>query len=644
MSKTFLTEIPDEDFFEQKDDRDEFDIFAPEDFLPIVEEAVLPDIDISILDTDTEEEVEEESELVELLDTELRELRQRASALGVRGVANLNQGELESKIQVLLRVKAEGLSRLEFDENKELLPTLANLRILEIEAVQKKNTLTREDVLQKLKGYRLLTNKLGTTNRRWTRYIDVNDGFLRPGGFPIRNLPSEEFIVFKNVSKRFTFSAKRRNIILMEKLPKDALELIADRPTEIIIDYVNRHNPEGNRFVALKDDFSRVKGENNVSALARTLSVNRGALGRRFRVNDNRFKNYFIFRLSLGDENELRTQIRELDDTDLEVPDIPANLMAVIDRFYPERIDRTEIEEDEEKADILDDDDDDDSELSEEFDADDVLADLFEEALEDVLEDEDTDEEDDEEEDESSKIETIIFKLMFSILEDPEIDIRVKKLVEVIDFADIPSEFDKSNYIRILRTLKEKELLERDDGALLKTYRDRATKRKAKEEDERIMDIIRRGEVEGIAPINNPELKDVPLKDVIRLTFQLDRQEERQEEKEQDIIAEAPDKIRKIRKDVDEKGRPKLKRNSLEWWIIQVMPSGAVLSVNGVKDLLDLREDDIGKTFNKGSVSRSLNSLVKKRYVITLSKMFVKVDVAPRLQPIEEEENKNDEN
>ena len=353
---TFLTEIPDEEFFNDLNDP----------------------IDISILDTDTEE-VEEEEELGQILDADLLELRNRASALGVKNVNQLNQGQLEERIQILLRVRSEGLSRLEFDENKELIPSLENLRILEIQAVQKKNTLTRADVLTKLAGYRLITDKFATNNRRWTRYIDVNDGFLRPGGFPIRNQRNEEFIVFKNVSKRFTFSAKRRNIILMEKLPKDAIELISTEGQNIVIDFVGRSG-SGTNLVALKDDFTQVSRANNVAALSRLLGVNRGALGRKFRGDTHRFKNYFIFKLSLGDVNDLNELI-PLDNANLS--GIPADLMAIIDRFYPDRDrpvipDRDRIEFDED-----DDDDDDDEELSEDFfGGDDFLADLFAEVIE----------------------------------------------------------------------------------------------------------------------------------------------------------------------------------------------------------------------------------------------------------------------
>ena len=297
------------------------------------------DIDISILDTsDEEDEIKEEPELTELLrleQVELEELRLRAKALGVKNTENMDNEELEERVQVMLKVRLEGLSRLEFDDNQQLIPSLENLRILQIEAVQPKHSLRRADVLEKLQGYRLLTNKLNTTNNRWTRYIDKDDGFLRAGGFPIRNKPEEEFIVFKNVSKKFTFSIKREKVILMEKLPQSSMLLLSDAVLGLVSEFRDV-KPDGNQFVVVSDDFNNLWSAPNNTQIARLSGLNRGGLGKSFRLRKVKYKNAFIFKLSQADKEELQTRLDNLSEEDkIGNRGIPLNLLQVIDRYYP---------------------------------------------------------------------------------------------------------------------------------------------------------------------------------------------------------------------------------------------------------------------------------------------------------------------
>ncbi len=282
--------------------------------------------DVSSLDSDDIREIER-------IDLD-GELRNRARALGVKNVARLSRAELEARIVVMLRVRAEGLSRLEFDdrEPRQLLPTLENLRILQIPAVEKKSDLTRADVIRKLQGYRLITNKLNTNNRRWTRYIDIGDGFLRPGGFPIQNKPADEFIVMKNVSKKFTFSIKRDNVILMEKIPAGDDDLLDPR-TRALVDEFNA-KPRGNIFIVMSGDLSTFHSNNSAAAISRDSGFNRGSLSRAFRNNLQKFKKTnFLFKLSPADVTLLNNRRQALG----VIPfgnGIPPDLMAVINRFY----------------------------------------------------------------------------------------------------------------------------------------------------------------------------------------------------------------------------------------------------------------------------------------------------------------------
>ena len=266
---------------------------------------------------------------------ELNELRLRAKALGVKNSENMDREKLEERVQVMLKVRLEGLSRLEFDDNQQLIPSLENLRILQITPDQPKHLLRRADVLSKLQGYRLLTDKLDTTNNRWTRYIDKDDGFLRAGGFPIRNKPEEEFIVFKNVSLKFTFSVNRANVILMEKLPQNSMLLLSNAVLELVSEFRDA-KPDGNQFVVLSDNFNNLFSAPNVTQIARLSALNRGALGRAFTQRKIKYKNAFIFKLSQADKEELQTRLDALSDEDkLGNRGIPDDLMQIINRFYP---------------------------------------------------------------------------------------------------------------------------------------------------------------------------------------------------------------------------------------------------------------------------------------------------------------------
>jgi len=265
---------------------------------------------------------------------DLLELRIRAKALGVKNTDNMNTEKLEERINVMLKVRLEGLTRLEFDDDNKIIPSLQNLRILNITAVEPKHSLTRVDVLRKLQGYRLITDKLQTTTKHWTRYIDINDGFLRAGGFPIRNKPEEEFIVFKNVSKKFTFSVKRENVILMEKLPQTSMLLLSSTVLQLIMEFKSK--ARGRLFVSMKDNFNALHFDKNKSGIAKKSEVNRSAMGRAYTSGKVKYKNFFLFKLSPDDKDELETKMNALTSAEkLGNRGIPIDLLQIIDRFYP---------------------------------------------------------------------------------------------------------------------------------------------------------------------------------------------------------------------------------------------------------------------------------------------------------------------
>tara|TARA_R110000868_G_scaffold54184_2_gene169659 strand:- start:638 stop:1432 length:795 start_codon:yes stop_codon:yes gene_type:complete len=261
------------------------------------------------------------------------ELVERAKALGIKNADELDESQLEERISVLLRVRAEGLTRLEFDENRQLRPTLENLRILQIEPVQKKSTLTRDDVIQKLSGYSLLTNKYNTTNNRWTRYIDTDDGYLRGGGFPIRNNANEPFIVMKNVSQKYTFSIQRETVILFEKIPKGSPLLTNPVINNLVSEF--RDKRDGSLYVAMNDIDFAISSSLSIAELSRLTSVNRGILARKFRGNEVRHKQFYLFRLSKADLDLLTNRVGDLSETDkLGNSGVMPDVMTIINHYY----------------------------------------------------------------------------------------------------------------------------------------------------------------------------------------------------------------------------------------------------------------------------------------------------------------------
>lgn len=260
-------------------------------------------------------------------------LRETARLLGVKNWDILDIEPLNKRIKVMMRVRREGLSRLEFDENNDLVVSPENLRILMIEPEQKKTDLTRTDVFDKLRGYRLLTDNNKTNIKRWTRYININDGLLRAGGFPIRNMPNEEFIVMKNVSKKYTFSIKKSEIVLMEKKPVE--HNISDEAFAFISQFHNK--PQGINIVAFDKSFrDGIKESLTYKDTAGLMGVDRKALSVAFRNGRVIFKKkWFIFKLNDEDTKDLSNRLRSINPTEIGTHD--ANIIEIINRYYPRR-------------------------------------------------------------------------------------------------------------------------------------------------------------------------------------------------------------------------------------------------------------------------------------------------------------------
>lgn len=227
--------------------------------------------------------------------------------------------------------------RLDFDEERkeggkrEALPTDRNLRLIDHDQA---SGLSRQEVIDKLKGYRLVQS--GTTNpKNWVRYINTEEGILRGGGFPIRNDPDEPFIVLKNQSANFTWSIQKSNTILFYKVPKDSPLLLPDSIVSILAEYKSKSMDNNKNIVAIDKGGRVIKSDTSISGLATKINGGRNGLSKALRLG-NRFKGFYLMKLTDKDlldltnkltiANAMRRPMRD---------DLPDDVMEVIDRYYP---------------------------------------------------------------------------------------------------------------------------------------------------------------------------------------------------------------------------------------------------------------------------------------------------------------------
>ena len=275
---------------------------------------------LDYLDEITDDEEEEEVNLLE-------ELQRQARNLNIVDIDGLGIDELNVKIMARIKAQTEGLRRLEFQQRTqpgklELIdddPT--NIEILEI--VPEEPNIQRQEVIEKLRGYILLEDKFATSNRRWIRYINVKDGLLRTGGFPIKNNRQDEFIVLKNVSKRFTLSIKRDDVIIFEKQPGD---ILPDNIQRLFNNILN----QGKNIVIITNDLQNIYTGRTMTEAARNAGINRNSVSRAFKNNKKYVKKNYLFKMTDEELANVRQQIQGIQLGN----NIPANVMAIINRFY----------------------------------------------------------------------------------------------------------------------------------------------------------------------------------------------------------------------------------------------------------------------------------------------------------------------
>ena len=265
----------------------------------------------------------------------LENLQEQAKNLGIK-VDGLSIEQLKERISIMERVRAQGLRRLDFDEHGIIKFTENTREILSSQPAN--NTpLTRDQVLFKLRGYRLLTDKFDTVPKKWIRYIDNDDKILRGGGFPIKNDRDDEFIVLKNTSLKLTFSINRGNVVLFEKLPKADLLNFSSAVRSILHIYKSFEVPNRGRFVVIRDDFNRVEDETSAARLSTKIDEPRKSLGNAFRVRRPKFKNYFIFRLSESQVVSIKEAINGLSEEQKQSKQdiVRDDVIEEVNRYYP---------------------------------------------------------------------------------------------------------------------------------------------------------------------------------------------------------------------------------------------------------------------------------------------------------------------
>lgn len=267
---------------------------------------------------------DEDEEKEEVVDIELQELVLEAMALEINP-ENKSKEQLRNEIEIMKRVKAQGLQRLKFQETDEPgKKTLIRDDPLNIEILSRpaeEGDLERLQVIDKLKGYRLLDDKNNTTNRRWIRYINVNDGKLRTGGFPIKN--EAEYIVLKNVSKKITLSIRKDDVIIFEKVPSGILP-------ENIQNLFDNISGTGNIYVIISPDLQFIYTGRTINEVAINSNINRNSVSRAIRGNRGIIKKHYLFKMTNDELENVRTSLENVDLGD----GVDSRVLEVINRFY----------------------------------------------------------------------------------------------------------------------------------------------------------------------------------------------------------------------------------------------------------------------------------------------------------------------
>tara|TARA_R110000868_G_scaffold50863_6_gene161933 strand:+ start:6951 stop:7601 length:651 start_codon:yes stop_codon:yes gene_type:complete len=196
--------------------------------------------------------------------------------------------------------------RLDFNKRNTLKRTVENRAILDNES--KLGNQTREEMLEKLQKYRLVNDDNNT--KKWHRYININDGQLRGGGFIIKNEPSSPFIAFKNVSLGYTFSVQKEDIILFENKGV----LISQEMTSLLR-RLKRNDNENKKVIVYITSDNVLYRERTIVGLARISGGSKNGISNALRNGKNIYKNGYVFRLTKEEVDELEIEFPTIDKT-----------------------------------------------------------------------------------------------------------------------------------------------------------------------------------------------------------------------------------------------------------------------------------------------------------------------------------------
>ena len=195
--------------------------------------------------------------------------------------------------------------RLDVKKGK-ILDTAKNREILSNS--ENKENITKSQAIEKLRHYRVVEDN-GVTSNKWHRYININDGKLRGGGFIIKNDPSQPFIAFKNVSLNFTFSAQRDDIILFESKGQDAL---SDDMKRFVGKFARLSGSNKENYIIIPPPFDTVVSARTKAELMRATGIAKSTLNDALRKKRHQIRKGLVFQLNNNELDILRTDLQNV--------------------------------------------------------------------------------------------------------------------------------------------------------------------------------------------------------------------------------------------------------------------------------------------------------------------------------------------
>jgi len=228
-------------------------------------------------------------------------------------------------------------SRLKFTntgKNRIGLLDIKDKETREVLGKEPQKDFTKQEIINKLKDYKLITDNNDIQLRLWYRYINRDDGVLRGGGFLIKH--TDKFLALKNVSLNFTFSIQKEDVILFEKKKKSNLKDILPEFKDLFFEFKEK---TGNVFILADQTGKSFHQGNSIRQLVNnTPNASMNGVGKAFRKKNDKYKTFFLFKMNNDDTIRFKiryenTTIEERKEDEEEI-DIDKDVLQVINRFY----------------------------------------------------------------------------------------------------------------------------------------------------------------------------------------------------------------------------------------------------------------------------------------------------------------------